>query len=130
MLSGQIQATITTVSNAQGPVRSGRARGLATTGLKRIQAMPELPAIVEAAVPGFEAVSSYSLYVPAGVSPAIVRSVNTAMIQAMQSTDAQKALLAEGAEVAPALTPEELCAKLERDFVDMEKVIREAKRVF
>lgn len=127
VISGQIQATITTVGNAQGQVRAGRLRGLATTGLKRMPAMPELPTIAEAALPGFEAVSSYSLYVPAGVAPSIIRSINTAMAQAMQSAEARKSVMAEGAEIAPALTPEELRAKFEREFVEMEKVVRGAK---
>ena len=89
--------------------------------------MPELPTIAEVAVPGFEAVSSYSLYVPTGVPPAIIRRVNAALIQAMQSADTQKAVLAEGADMVPVLSPPELRVKLERDFVEMEKVIREAK---
>lgn len=127
VLSGQIQATITTVGNALGPLKSNRARGLATTGLKRLQAMPDLPTMAEAALPGFEAVSYYSLYGPTGVAPAIVRSINAVMVQAMQSPEAQRAVSAEGAEVAPPLTPDELRAKFERDFVEMEKVVRSAK---
>ena len=87
--------------------------------------MPELPTIAEVAVPGFEAVSSYSLYLPAGVPPAIVRNINTAMIQAMQSADAHKAVILEGAEVAPPHTPQELRVKFERDFVEVEKITRE-----
>jgi tripartite-type tricarboxylate transporter receptor subunit TctC len=127
VISGQIQATITTVGNAQGQVKAGRLRGLATTGLKRMPAMPELPTIAETALPGFEAVSSYSLYAPAGVAPAIIRGINTVMARAMQAPEAQKSVKAEGAEIAPAHTPDELRAKFEREFVEMEKVVRGAK---
>jgi tripartite-type tricarboxylate transporter receptor subunit TctC len=129
VIGGQIQATITTVGNAQGPVRAGRVRGLATTGLKRMPAMAELPTIAESGVPGFEAVSSYYLFVPAGVLPQIVLRINAAMVQAMQSPEAQKAVLAEGAEVAAAQSPQELAAMLRRDYAEMEKVVRSAKMV-
>jgi tripartite-type tricarboxylate transporter receptor subunit TctC len=127
VIGGQIQATITTVGNAMGPVKAGRVRGLATTGLKRMPAMADLPTIAEAAVPGFEAVSSYYLFVPAGVAPEIVQRVNAAMVQAMRSPEAQKAVLAEGAEVAPVHTPQELAVLLGRDYAEMEKTVRSAK---
>ena len=57
VVSGQIQTTMTTLGNAIGPIKSNRVRPLAVTGLKRLQAMPELPTIAESALPGFEAVS-------------------------------------------------------------------------
>ncbi len=127
VIGGQIQATITTVGNAMGPVKAGRVRGLATTGLKRMPAMAELPTLAEAGVPGFEAVSSYYLFVPAGVSMEIVQRINTAMVQAMRSPEAQKAVLAEGAEVAPAQSPQELATLLSRDYAELEKAVRSAK---
>jgi len=127
VIGGQIQATITTVGNAMGPVKAGRVRGLATTGLKRMPAMAELPTIAEAGVPGFEAVSSYYLFVPAGVSPEIVQRINVAMIQAMRSPEAQKAVLSEGADVASSHTPQELAILLSRDYAELEKVVRSAK---
>jgi hypothetical protein len=49
------------------------------------------------------------------------------MIAAMQSPEAQKAVLAEGAEVAPAHIPQALAALLGRDYAEMEKVVRGAK---
>lgn len=127
VVSGQIQATMTTVGNAIGPIKSNRVRPLAVTGLKRLQAMPELPSIAESALPGFEAVSYYSLYAPSAVLPAIITSLNAVMAQAMQSTEAQRAVSADGAEITPAMTPKELRAKFERDFVEMEKAVRGAK---
>lgn len=91
-----------------------------------MQALPELSTIAEAALPGFEAVSSYRLYMPAGVAPSIVHGVNAAMVKAMQSADALKAVTAEGAEVAPALKPGELRFVSEREFAELEKVVRGA----
>jgi tripartite-type tricarboxylate transporter receptor subunit TctC len=127
VIGGQIQATITTAGNALGPVKAGRVRGLATTGLKRMPAMADLPTIAEAAVPGFEALSSYYLFVPAGVPPEIVQRINTAMVQAMRSPEVHKTVLAEGAEVAPAQSLQELTALLNRDYAEFEKVVRSAK---
>lgn len=126
VMGGQIPATITTFPNASGPQRSGKVRGLATTGITRMPALPELPTVAEAALPGFEATSSYSFYVPAGVPAAIIRSINSEIAQGMQSAEARKAVLAEGAEIAPPHTAEVLRSQFERDFAEFEKAVRHA----
>ena len=57
-------------------MKSGRLRAIAVTGAKRSLAAPDLPTVAEAAFPGFEAVTWYGLFVPAGTPAAIIARLN------------------------------------------------------
>ena len=45
-------------------------RALAVSGPKRVEALPAVPTVAEAGVPGYEAMQWYGLLVPAGTAPA------------------------------------------------------------
>jgi tripartite-type tricarboxylate transporter receptor subunit TctC len=94
------------------------------TGPKRVSIYPEIPTVAEAGVPGYELTNSYGFFVPAGTSKAVIGIINTATIEAMNSPETRKILAADGAEVAPPITPGEFRAKVEQDYAIMEKVIQ------
>ena len=114
-----------TISSSQH-VKSGKLRAIAVTGGRRTQAFPEVPTVTESGVPGFEWTSSYSLYAPAGTSPAIIRAVNLVVRQGMSTPETVKYLAADGAEPAPPATPEEFKAKFARDYAELEKLVKAA----
>ena len=123
-MAGQIQLVITTTITAGAHIKSGKLKALAMTGPKRVSIYPEIPTVAEAGVPGYELTNSYGFFVPAGTSKAIIGIINTATIEAMSSPETRKILAADGAEVAPPITPEEFRAKIEQDYAIMEKVIQ------
>ena len=74
LIAGRIQLAF--ASTASVPhIRAGRLAGLAVTSAKRNSALPDLPTIAEAGLPGYEAASWYGVLVPAGTSQAIVAKV-------------------------------------------------------
>lgn len=73
------------VSTSLPHIRAGRLRALGVTSLKRLAAVPEVPAFAEAGLPGFEVVQWFGVFAPAGVPPAIVRKVNAALGRALSS---------------------------------------------
>lgn len=77
-------------------------------------------------MPGFELSNSYAYFAPAATSRAIIRAINAVVSQSMNSPDTLKALTAEGAEVAAPATPEEFKAKFDRDYAELEKLIKAA----
>ena len=123
-MAGQIQLVITTTITAGAHLKSGKLKAIAMTGPKRISIYPEIPTISESGLPGYELTNSYGFFVPAGTSKAIIDIINAATIEAMNAPETRKILAADGAEVAPPITPEEFRAKVEHDYGVMETVIR------
>jgi tripartite-type tricarboxylate transporter receptor subunit TctC len=124
LLAGQVQMTFSTLVTSGAHIRSGRVRALAYTGARRSSLYPDLPTVSEAGVPGFEMHNTYGYFAPAGTSRAIVRVINAVVTQGMNTPETAKMLALDGNEIVPAMTPEELKVKFDRDYADLEKLIR------
>ncbi|HEX2829153.1 MAG TPA: tripartite tricarboxylate transporter substrate binding protein [Burkholderiales bacterium] len=110
LMGGRVQAAITNMLTAAPLVRSGRIRALAVTTSKRSPAMPDLPTVAEAGVPGYEVRSWYGLVAPKGAPAAVVSTLNRAVGAVMAAPEVHERLVADGAEVAEANSPEQFRA--------------------
>lgn len=126
VMSGQIQMTFSNTVTSGAHLRSGKLRGIGFTGSRRTPLFPELPTVAESGVPGFELTNSYAYFAPAGTPMGIVRAVNAGVVQGMNSPETVKALAADGSEVVPAATPEEYKAKFDREFRELDKLVKVA----
>ena len=108
-----------------GAVKTGKVRGLATMGLKRVPALPDLPTVAEHGFPGFKIVNAYYLYAPAKTPRPIIMAINKVVMDGMHSPQMSQRLLADGSQPGEKLTPEELKTQLARDYVEVEKQVRE-----
>jgi tripartite-type tricarboxylate transporter receptor subunit TctC len=124
VLSGQIQMTFSNTVTSGVHLKSGRLRGLAITSPRRGQLFPEMPTVSESGVPGFELSNSYAYFAPAGTSRAIVRAINAAVSQGMNSPETVKMLAADGSEPYPPATPEAFKARFELEYAELEKLIQ------
>ena len=101
-----------------------RLRALAVTSLKRSPAMPEVPTMAEAALPGYDMPAWRSIMGPAGVRQEVALSLNRAIARALEMPDVREKMATVGSEPAPS-TPEELSKR----YVDcMERFGQIAKR--
>lgn len=125
-ISGQIQMTFSNTVTSGAHIKSGKLRGLAITSLRRGQLFPEMPTVSESGVPGFELSNSYAYYSPAGTPRGIVREINAIVSRGMNSPETVKLLAADGSEPIPPSTPEEFKARLEKNYAELEKVVRAA----
>ena len=130
VLSGQIQLTFASTVASASHIKSGRLKGIAVTGARRTQAYPAMPTVSESGVPGFELTNSYNYYAPAGTPRAIIREISRVVGQGMNSPETVKHLAADGSEPAPPSTPEAFKVKFEKDYADVEKLIRAANIKF
>ena len=78
LLGGQVMMMFDNIPSALPHIKAGKLRALATTGAKRDPALPELPTIAEAGVPGYEAGVWFGLAVPAGTPRDVVAKLNDA----------------------------------------------------
>src|SRR5690606_32803984 len=72
MLGGHVDVMFASITGVLTHVRAGKLRGLAVTGTTRSPAVPELPTVIEAGVPGYEFVSWYGILLPAGTPDPIL----------------------------------------------------------
>jgi tripartite-type tricarboxylate transporter receptor subunit TctC len=84
-----------------------RLRALGVTTIKRSVALPEVPTIAEAGLPGYDMPAWRSIMGPAGVPHHIVASLNTAIAKTLAMPDVREKLQFGGSQAAPS-TPEEL----------------------
>jgi tripartite-type tricarboxylate transporter receptor subunit TctC len=124
LIGGETALSFVDVITALPQAQAGRLRPIATSTAKRTSLMPELPAIAEAGLPGFESVTSFGLFAPAGTAPEIIARVNREVIRALAAPDVKEKLRAQG--IDPAGTPpEELVAHQKQETAKWGKVIRE-----
>ncbi|MBR0681851.1 tripartite tricarboxylate transporter substrate binding protein [Roseomonas eburnea] len=72
LVAGHIEALFVTLPAAIEHIRSGRLRALAVTSAERAPALPQVPTIAEAGLPGFDVVTWQGILAPAGTPPAAI----------------------------------------------------------
>ena len=127
LLGGQIQATFVTIATAGPHMKSGKIRPIALTGRKRSALLPDLPTVSESGVPGFELHNTYGYFAPAGTPSGIVRAINAVVAEGMNAPETVKMLAADGNEVVPPMTPEELKSKLDGEYAELDRVVKTLK---
>jgi tripartite-type tricarboxylate transporter receptor subunit TctC len=123
ILAGQIQLVLASTISATPHIKSGRLRSLATTGVKRIPAYPDLPTVAET-LPGFKVMNSYNLFAPAGTPRAILLAINETVGPGMHAPEMAKRLAADGSEPAERRTPDEFRAWIAGEYGEVEKLIK------
>ena len=87
-------------------------------------ALPELPTVAEAGVPGYEAIEWNGMMVPAGTPPAIVKRLHEAVVKAAAIPEVKERVVALGADFVTT-SPEEFDAFIKRELAVWSKVVKE-----
>jgi tripartite-type tricarboxylate transporter receptor subunit TctC len=125
LLAGEVQFMPLTVALAEAPVRAGRARALAVTSTRRLQAWPDLPTVAESGYPAYEVSTWFAFLAPAGTPAPVVARLNDELRAALRLPQIEKRLLGLGMQIEPG-SPSELASFLERDVERWAKVVRAA----
>jgi len=124
VIAGEVGVTFGNVSQEIGHVKAGRMRALAVTSAKRISAMPELPTVAEAGVPGYEFDTWFVVAAPKGTPRPIVDTLNSHIRKVLKTPEQAKFYEERGLTVI-ASTPEEAAAYLESEQKKWARVIKE-----
>ncbi len=122
LIAGEVQVMF------EGPsilphIRSGKVRALATTGLARTRALPDLPTVSEAGLPGFDMAPWFGLSVPAGVPRPIIDKLNRLVGDYLRSPATHTKFAAAGFEFIPG-TPEEMTERIRSEIPLSAKLMR------
>src|SRR5690349_29678 len=124
LISGETALSFVDVITALPQAEAGRLRPIATSTAKRTSLMPQLPTIAESGLPGFESVTSFAIFAPAGTSKEIATRVQREVVKALATPDVKEKLRAQG--IDPVGTgPDELVAHEKAEAAKWGKVIRE-----
>lgn len=124
LISGETALSFVDVITALPQAQAGRLRPIATSTATRTSLMPNLPTIAESGLPGFESVTSFGMFAPAGTPREIVARVNREIAKALGTADVKEKLRAQGIDPIGS-TPEDLVAHQKREIAKWGKVIRE-----
>jgi tripartite-type tricarboxylate transporter receptor subunit TctC len=126
LLGGQTQAMFPGLAAALPHIRSGRVRPLAVTGGARHPLLKDVPTMVEAGFKGFDALQWYGVVGPAGLPPAVLKTLNDTLNAVLTGPDLRDRLSAEAVEPSP-MTPEAFGQFIREDIARWTKLARDRK---
>ena len=91
VLSGRIAALFSNMLTAKPLIEAGKLRALAVSGPKRVAALPDVPTVAEAGVPGYSALQWYGLLAPAGTPQPIIDKLQAAVAEALRAARCARA---------------------------------------
>ncbi|MFT3817216.1 MAG: tripartite tricarboxylate transporter substrate binding protein [Rubrivivax sp.] len=128
LISGEVDLTFADASSLP-LIKAGKIHAIAVGSPTRSRAMPDVPTVAEASLPGFNYQSWYGLVAPAGTPAPVVAYLNRAVNQALNDPEVQARLSTAGLEAAPG-TPEAMGAFMAEDTRRWSKVIQTANIKF
>src|SRR4051812_35778671 len=126
VLAGHIQMGFVSAGSAVQQWKSGLLKMIAVGGKKRIPQLPEIPTVAET-VPGFEAVSWFGLFGPAGMPPETVAKINKEVRELFADPDFQQTFLDRYLFQSIAGSPEDLMSFVKSEEPKWRKIIQDAK---
>ncbi len=123
LIGGQVQLMFDNLPSSLQFIRTGKLRALAVTSAARSTALPELPTLAEAGLPGFEASSWFGILAPAGTPKDIVAKINAAVGSWLASPEAKEKLLAQGA-IAAGGSPDAFVKHIDAETAKWAKVVK------
>jgi tripartite-type tricarboxylate transporter receptor subunit TctC len=123
LVSGETQASLATVSTVLTHIHSGRLRPLGVSSSSRSGALPDVPTIAEAGVPGYEMNPWIGVFAPAGTPKDIINRLNSEINKALKHPDVSQSLANQALD-AWSGTPEEFDARIKADYDKYAKLIK------
>ena len=122
LLAGQVQAQFISYGTGVGHFKAGRLRALAATTKERSRALPDVPTIAEAGVPGYESGVWYALLAPRGTPQAVIKRLHADCVELARGPLAAQ-LINDG--ITPIVSsPAELAAYTKSEIAKWAEVVK------
>lgn len=123
LIGNQTQAMFPGLAAAVPHIRSGRVRPLAVTGVARHPQFKDLPTLDESGYKGFDAQQWYGVVGPAGMPPAVVKTLNDTLSAVLSAPDLRERLSVEAVEPTP-MSPEKFADYMRSDIARWTQVAK------
>jgi tripartite-type tricarboxylate transporter receptor subunit TctC len=125
VLSGQIPMMVVDLAVAMGPIREGKLKVYGVTSTERVKAMPDLPTLAEAGLPGYGANGWFSVVAAAGTPRPIIDKLNGVLMPYLEKPEVQDRLNAVA--ITPLTsTPDDLAKLIPAEIAKWAKVVKDA----
>ena len=121
LLAGNINLIFATAASAVSYIKAGKINALAITTLKRSALLPDLPALDELGLTGYDLPTWYGLVVPAAVPRPIINQLHAATVKAMGTTDSKAAITKLGMDTQ-VTSPEQFAAYMRSQMASIAKL--------
>jgi tripartite-type tricarboxylate transporter receptor subunit TctC len=125
LLAGHVDVLFAPSQAVIQHVRAGKLKALATTGAQRTEALPELPTVAEAGLPGYEAVGWFGLLAPAATPRPLVERLSADSNRVLADREVRSRMAALGADPS-GNSPEAFARFIREDQAKWAKLMREA----
>ena len=125
LIAGNVQLMFESTNSIAPHVQNGRVRALAVTGTQRAHALPQVPTMIEAGVPGYEVTAWSGIIAPAGLPRPILDKLNAAVNRTIVEPKTKERLEQMGSEGGGG-TPEEFGTLIRKDSAKWAEVIRKS----
>jgi len=126
MLGGETQVMFVTLSSAISFIQAGRLKALGISTTKRIDALPQVPTMIEAGYPDMVSSSWQGVFVPAGTPRPIVDKLHSALLATLNSPEVKQRFAAGGVDVVTSKTPEDFASFVSAETARWGKVAKES----
>ncbi len=123
VMSGQVNVMFDNAPSVMPQIKGGKLKAIAVTSSVRSPALPNVPTIAEAGLPGYEASSWFGVLAPAGTPKDIVDKLSQTIAKAVQSAEFKERLAAQGAE-GVGNTSEQFAAHIKTEIDKWAKVVK------
>jgi len=125
VIAGNTQIAIGSLIQTLPHIRSGRLKPLGVGSAARVPALPDVPTISEAGVPGYEATNWWGIVAPAGTPRPVIERLHRELSVILASAETKKRFESEGGEAAQ-MTPEEFGRFIAAEMMKWARVVKEA----
>jgi len=123
LIGGQVSVMWDNLPSSIAFIKSGKLRPLAVTSATRFPALPDVPTMQEAGVPGFEATAWFGIVAPKGTPKEIVNRLNAEVNRALALPEVKEQMLRQGAVATPK-TPEQFREFIHNEVAKWAKVVK------
>ncbi len=125
VLAGEVTLLFGTMADVVEHVRAGKLRALAVTGARRIPALADVPTMVEAGVPGYEATAWFGMLAPANTPRDIVVKLNLEINRVLQLPEVLARISQQGSAEILGGSPEQFGVFIRDEVAKWANVVKE-----
>jgi tripartite-type tricarboxylate transporter receptor subunit TctC len=123
LVAGRVDLMWDSLAVVLPQMRAGKLRAIGVTGAHRAAALPDVPAIAESGLPGYEMVGWHGVFAPTGTAREIIERLNATIAKILGTPDIKELWTTQAMEILPS-TPEQFAARLRFDYERYGKLIK------